>query len=50
MEFSDEIIQLALKRYVKDKEYRNQYYKNKIGASKDFNISVFGAGNTNFNS
>ena len=29
MEFSDEIIQLALKRYVKDKQYRNEYYKNR---------------------
>ena len=29
MEFSEETIQIALKRYVKDKEYRNKYYKNK---------------------
>ena len=28
----------------------NITFKNRIGASKNFNISVFGAGNTNFNS
>ena len=27
MEFSDEVIQIALKRYVTDKQYRNDYYK-----------------------
>jgi hypothetical protein len=29
MDFSEETIQIALKRYIKDKEYRNNYYKNK---------------------
>lgn len=29
MEFSDEVIKIALKRYVADKKYRNNYYKNR---------------------
>ena len=28
-EFSDEQLQFAMKRYLKEKEYRNKYYKNR---------------------
>ena len=28
-EFSDEQLQFAMKRYLKEKEYRNSYYKNR---------------------